>query len=59
MKGLPASTGWQWLKQGFALFRLGKDVELVIGLTLQLRYPTDWSSLRYFLTPQFTPYRSR
>jgi membrane glycosyltransferase len=29
---------------------------LVIGLTLQLRYPTDWGSFWYFLTPELSPF---
>lgn len=29
---------------------------LVIGLALQLRYPTDWSSFWYFLHPTFSPF---
>jgi membrane glycosyltransferase len=29
---------------------------LVIGLTLQLRYPVDWASFRYVLTPEFSPF---
>jgi membrane glycosyltransferase len=31
-------------------------VGLVIGLALQLRYPADWSSFWYFLSPRFTPF---
>lgn len=29
---------------------------LIIGLALQLRYPADWASFWYFLTPRFTPF---
>jgi membrane glycosyltransferase len=29
---------------------------LVIGLTLQLRYPVDWSSFWYFLKPHVSPF---
>jgi membrane glycosyltransferase len=29
---------------------------LVIGLTLQLRYPVDWASFWYFLKPEFSPF---
>jgi membrane glycosyltransferase len=31
-------------------------VGLVIGLTLQLRYPIDWASFWYFLKPEFSPF---
>lgn len=60
MKGLPASTGLQWLKQGFALFRQQPGIlmmliftNLLIGMLLST-LPILGSAVAYLAIPSFT-----